>query len=444
MAPKKSTAPPTPGPSASTAKDLRVLTVNLYNWCRVNYDEEHILSQQDLLAGDVIPNKDPNLLLAATQSLINDRLFRTHDLRSGGIGWKIVSHVSAQKYKDLSSDESLVYSVIESLGRAGAWVKTIKGKLNLHQKNVDQSIKTLLQRGYIKSMSTVKFPQRKMYILAGLQPGEDATGGAWFTDGVLDHELLEELARTLERRISDLSWNQITNPAAESTGSKLGVSQKRKRPDDGFDSTTKDKGKVRRMDTDNAGDELSASSSAHADIQHRPTSKKQHVSVTLPEKIYVPYPAGYSKYPTLKYLTDFVNDNKILQSGKITESNISQLLEVMVYDDNITKIKATPDGSAPTMYKARKNPTQIVADWDLAERLRDTTRENDSAMQVARERELSKLGSGGMTEIPCGRCPVFDMCEVGGPVNPDNCEYFEEWFLKIESTRIDQEHSLVW
>ncbi len=73
------------------------MTLTLYNWCRVNYDEEHILSQKDLLEGDIIPNKDPNVLIKVAQSLIDQRLFRTHDLRSGGIGWKIVSHVSAQK-----------------------------------------------------------------------------------------------------------------------------------------------------------------------------------------------------------------------------------------------------------------------------------------------------------------------------------------------------------
>jgi hypothetical protein len=73
------------------------MTVALYNWCRINFDAEHILSQDDLLKGDIIPNKDPNILLEVTQSLLNERLFRTHELRSGGYGWKIVSHVSAEK-----------------------------------------------------------------------------------------------------------------------------------------------------------------------------------------------------------------------------------------------------------------------------------------------------------------------------------------------------------
>jgi DNA-directed RNA polymerase III subunit RPC6 len=33
----------------------------------------------------------------------------------------------------------------------------------------------------------------------------------------------------------------------------------------------------------------------------------------------------------------------------------------------------------------------------------------------------------GLTETPCGRCPVFDLCEEGGPVSPSNCVYFVQW-----------------
>ena len=30
-------------------------------------------------------------------------------------------------------------------------------------------------------------------------------------------------------------------------------------------------------------------------------------------------------------------------------------------------------------------------------------------------------------EIPCYKCPVFDSCEVGGLISPENCIYFENW-----------------
>ena len=33
----------------------------------------------------------------------------------------------------------------------------------------------------------------------------------------------------------------------------------------------------------------------------------------------------------------------------------------------------------------------------------------------------------GLSAVPCGRCPVFNLCEVGGPVNAEECVYFDEW-----------------
>jgi DNA-directed RNA polymerase III subunit RPC6 len=36
----------------------------------------------------------------------------------------------------------------------------------------------------------------------------------------------------------------------------------------------------------------------------------------------------------------------------------------------------------------------------------------------------------GWSEAPCGRCPVFDFCKEGGPVEPSGCEYYGEWLKK--------------
>jgi RNA polymerase Rpc34 subunit len=97
MAPSKSTASPTPGPATSAVKNHQAMATELYNWCRQNYDEDHIFSQKDLLEGDIISNRNPDLLRPIVQALIDQRLFRTHELRGGGLGWKIVSHGSAEK-----------------------------------------------------------------------------------------------------------------------------------------------------------------------------------------------------------------------------------------------------------------------------------------------------------------------------------------------------------
>jgi DNA-directed RNA polymerase III subunit RPC6 len=324
------------------------------------------------------------------------------------------------------------------------WVKTIKAKLNLHQKNVDQSIKTLLQRGHIRSMTTVKFPRRKMYILAGLQPGEDATGGAWFTDGVLDHELMESLARELEYKISTLTWREAIEKTEDTAGPDHGVSRKRKEPEGGFNAVAKGKQKMKGNESDTAIDAVSGSSEIEGDDPQNATSAKRESEIMLAKKNFIPYHAGYAKYPTLKYLTDYINDGNFVQSGKIPENNVSQLLDVMAYDDRIIKVSWSSDSSAPTMYKARRNTAQIKAEWALEEQIADKSLEDLRRMKAFRELEVKKLGSGGTTEIPCGRCPVFDMCEVGGPVNPNSCEYFEKWFIKLESNGEEQGERLTW
>lgn len=33
-----------------------------------------------------------------------------------------------------------------------------------------------------------------------------------------------------------------------------------------------------------------------------------------------------------------------------------------------------------------------------------------------------------LTALPCGVCPVFMECKEGGPINPQACQYWDEWF----------------
>lgn len=51
------------------------------------------------------------------------------------------------------------------------------------------------------------------------------------------------------------------------------------------------------------------------------------------------------------------------------------------------------------------------------------------------------IGSGpgnGLSEVPCGRCPVFNLCEVGGPVNAEECVYLDEW-LRVKEVEFERE-----
>lgn len=81
------------GSSRSTA----ALASELYEKCRSKFSEDHLIYQQDLLSLRVIPNNDLNLLLECTQSLVDQKLFRTHQDKDDRLAWKLISQKDAER-----------------------------------------------------------------------------------------------------------------------------------------------------------------------------------------------------------------------------------------------------------------------------------------------------------------------------------------------------------
>ena len=334
-----------------------------------------------------------------------------------------------RRYGELSQDENLVYSIIDNAGSTGIWTKTVKQRLNIHAKVSERCFKTLESKGLITPMKNVKFPSRKMYIVAGLQPSEDATGGAWFTDGALDESLLDIVGNVIEKRVSERSWVEVdsTNPGDERGSSPT---SKRKAPDDGFDIKGKGKSKVSRV----SGDDVS-----HLDDDNhtpRPDATKTRSKPPTPmKKSYVPHPPGYRGYPDIRWITNEVNNSRIIHS-LLPQTALAQLVDVLVYDDRLVRLNIPAEVSHEhkTVYKAVKNIGQIRDQALLKNRQLDP--KEDVRKAALREEELQILGPGGMTELPCARCPVFHLCEIGGPASVENCTYFDDWFKKLEALEV--------
>ena len=416
MAAPPATASPTPGPSYSESPGYGLIADAIYEYCRESHDLGETLVQEHLLKPDIIPNKDLDILVQVCQHLVDNHLFKTHDLKGGGIGWKVITKESAEHYKDLNRDERLVYGAIDSADTKGLWTKTVKERLNIHAKVVEKAFKSLEGRNLIQPMKDVKYPSRKMYIKKGLKPNEEATGGAWFTDGELDTQMIEMVATVIEKLVGDKSW-VLEEMAAPQTG------QKRKAPPEPLEGAGDRKGKgkaAQRSESDDAG------------VLPMPKSRPKYSMV----KTYVLHPPGHEGYPTAAEITNEINRRGILAKGLLPQNAVGQLLEVMVYDDKLVKLATTADVDAPskTMFRSVKNPAQILAAAKLEGRLQS---EDEGTRKAAmRERELEDIGEGGITEVPCLRCPVFDFCEEGGPVNPATCVYFDDWFQKLEDLRL--------
>ncbi|KAL4945905.1 hypothetical protein BDV06DRAFT_183599 [Aspergillus oleicola] len=347
--------------SAGSGGSVPELASKLYDACLNNFSSDHLFNQQELLGLEIIPKNDLALLLQCTQSLVDQKLLRLLQ-KNDRLAWKIIPREDAEKLQNLSADESLVYNVIHSMGRSGIWVRAIQHRTNLHKSILDRCLKSLEGKNYIKSLHNVKFPSRKMYMLAGLAPSEDVTGGAWFTDGVLDENFIGVVSGFIEFTVARKSWFEV--PAGE-------------------------KSRAKRLKTADG-------------------SAKKEVGGSK-EKEYLPYPAGYAGYPTVAALTAAVNQSGITPV-RLGEESVIQLLEMLCYDN---KLVALNNGE---VYKSIKNPEQVKARQSQARKTEeDAAADND------------RLVSNGMTEVPCGHCPVFNLCVPGGAVSPENCEYFETW-----------------
>ncbi|KAI4145203.1 MAG: hypothetical protein L6R39_003900 [Caloplaca ligustica] len=346
----------------------------LYARC-ASQPAETIFSQDDLLQLGIIPNNDLTILHQSTKKLTQEGLFKLLS-RDNRAVWRVVKKEDAQKYKTLSADEALVYSLVESAGREGIWSRILRSKSGLHMTVMTRCLKTLEGKSYIKQIKTVKFPQRKTYMLAGLQPSEDVTGGPFYTDGILDDEFVHQMAKWAERYIVGRSWYQRSPsdpPQATKTSS----------------------------------------------IHHRPVAKQkleskrdsalEKASTPSKHKELLPFPPGYTGYPTIAEITKAINGSG-LSPVTMKEAEMKQLLDILVWDGRVEENRFTGG------YKAVRRVALVVMNKQKAPG--DDGRDGmDDGIE----------GRSALTEAPCGKCPVLSFCQEGGPVNARTCEYFAEW-----------------
>ncbi len=253
----------------------------------------------------------------------------------------------------MPGDERLIYNHIKSTNSTGMWTRTIKIKTNLHQTVMIKCLKSLESKRIIKAIRSVKYPSRKIYMLAHLMPAEDVTGGPWFSDGELDVDLIDELSDVICTYVAKNSWIEQRGPSA--------ADLKRKR-----DSVLAAQAKGVRNE----------------ELRFRPKLRGGRAAV--------PRPPGHNDYPTVSSILEFLEAAQIAQI-ELTESDLANLLDMLVFDGRLEKM-------------------------------------GHRGYRTVRELDEDPSGSGnGLSQAPCGRCPVFSLCEENGPVNASNCEYFEEW-----------------
>ncbi|KAL9932936.1 hypothetical protein V8E36_008191 [Tilletia maclaganii] len=121
----------------------------------------------------------------------------------GELQYEAASKQEASVMAELEGNDLLVYTHIRDSGNEGIWTKTIKVRANLHQTVVNRCLKSLEQKHLIKTVKNVKFPTRKIVMLANLEPSSELSGGPWYSDTELDEAFIEAISNVCLRFIQE-------------------------------------------------------------------------------------------------------------------------------------------------------------------------------------------------------------------------------------------------
>jgi DNA-directed RNA polymerase III subunit RPC6 len=276
----------------------------------------------------------------------------------------------------------------------------------MHEAVVKNCIKFLETKGYIASMKNVEHPNKNMYIKATLRPSERATGGPWFTEGELDTAFISELEGIVFEYIKTKSAYRGSVP--QTGGAAAGAAKLPKKGTIAGGETTA-RG-TKRAATEISSDDASA------------TLPRGNTATGKTRAVFLPMPAGYKHYPTVAEIAKFIHDTGITNNTTLGEADIQQLVDVLTYDGLIELVRV----GRRRGYRVTRAMKQDTVPFHKRQKEREAGVGLDQPLVPGAEPL-----SNGLTEAPCGRCPVFELCEEGGPVSPSNCVYFLQW-LELE------------
>lgn len=288
----------------------------------------------------------------------------------------------------------MVYEMIDDSGSDGIWSQIAQKRLAMHENVFKLAIKQLLAKNLIAQFKNVDNPNKKMFIKASIRPSEKATGGPWYTDQYLDEAFIEDLERVIYDFVKQRSAYRSRNSATAGPGSRA-LQPKKGTIKGGGDKAMR----KRPADEISTGDDM-------------PSVPKPLVDASAPRKdALLPLPAGYMGYPTVRDIARVLSQTGITTNTILSEEDVQKLVDVLEFDGLIERIKV----GGRIGYRTVRPAKQSLDPWAVP---------TEPGKQ---EKGIPQQYGTPFNEVPCGRCPVFDLCEEGGPVAPSNCEYFKRW-----------------
>eukprot|EP00914_Ancora_sagittata_P026958 GHVO01052904.1.p1 GENE.GHVO01052904.1~~GHVO01052904.1.p1 ORF type:complete len:298 (+),score=40.52 GHVO01052904.1:339-1232(+) len=166
---------------------------------KVSLKEAFLLgrSNNNELTPDLLKTKgwDNARILSIMNVLVDKRL---GVIRKNSATGKVICRVRdedvAQRLQTLTKEEYQVYCSVEESGNQGIWTAEIRKGTNLAAHIITKCVKQLEDtKKLIKPVRSIHVKNRKMYMLAHLEPSREIAGGTFYDDGEFNEGLVERL-----------------------------------------------------------------------------------------------------------------------------------------------------------------------------------------------------------------------------------------------------------
>jgi DNA-directed RNA polymerase III subunit RPC6 len=352
-------------------------------------------------------------LLPLVTELSANKLFIT--LKSkGGSTWSIRRREIAKLLRTLTRDEYMVYEIIEEAYESGIWIKNIKKRSGINDgKSMEKLVAKLTRTSLIKTVKNVKAPAQKTYMLYHLAPSDDVTGGSFYDAGDLDENLVDTLSNVIVFHVRMFSWAERRKKHIKAEKS---MSPELTRSDGDLAKFNQEDVKANKKKRKRDAPTTSVQTIDIEDLilprKHR-SHKHTHDPETEPDangSAWLLHPTGH-EYPTAASVHQFIVSGTFLHNAKastVSIEEIQNIINVLIWDGKLEEVNGgyrTVRGVQPVNPNQKKPVDDDTDDYP---------------------KEDWKRGNG-LTEMPCGRCPVVDLCAPGGLISAATCVYFDEW-----------------
>lgn len=168
-------------------------------------------------------------IVLAANALLKQGRVSCLQMPDGSLLYKVQDAKVAQQNRGLSEEALLVLQLIRNSDNKGIWTRELKLKSNLQHYQISKATKTLEERQLIKSVKSIQFKNRRVWMSWEVEPAREVSGGIWYEDGEFNENRVESLRSACrdflkqqegcQVHLKDLQYYIRANPELAASGS---------------------------------------------------------------------------------------------------------------------------------------------------------------------------------------------------------------------------------